>query len=164
MATNPIRPALFDFLRDLAENNTREWFAENKERYEAEVREPLRAFVREFEPHLFRLSEQFVADDRKSGGSVFRIQRDTRFSHDKRPYKTNAGLHFRHAKATKEVHAPGFYLHLEPGNVFAGVGAWLPDATALRAVRTAIVEQPSVWREATQMGKYWQVSRDCSFE
>ena len=70
-----------------------------------------------------------MADPRPNGGSLFRIYRDTRFSRDKTPYKTNAGAHFRHA-AGKDAHAPGFYLHLEPGDVLRrvrGVAAGRPD-------------------------------------
>ena len=57
------------------------------------------------------------------GGSLFRIYRDVRFSKDKTPYKTAAGVHFHH-EDRKNVHAPGYYLHLEPGTVYAGGGIW----------------------------------------
>jgi uncharacterized protein (TIGR02453 family) len=78
---------------------------------------------------------------------MFRIYRDTRFSRDKRPYKTVAAAQFRHERG-KDVHAPGFYLHLEPGNVFAGVGLWHPDVHTLSTVRNAIVEKPADWKRA----------------
>jgi uncharacterized protein (TIGR02453 family) len=79
------------------------------------------------------------------GGSLFRIYRDTRFSKDKRPYKTHAGLSFRHCDG-REVHGPVFYLHLEPGSVFAAAGMWHPDADTLRKVRDAIAEHPGRWK------------------
>ena len=85
-----------------------------------------------------------VADPRKSGGSVFRIYRDVRFSRDKSPYKTNAGAHFRH-EVGREVHGPGFYLHLEPGNVFGGAGTWMPNSATLGKIRGAIVANPEKW-------------------
>jgi uncharacterized protein (TIGR02453 family) len=138
---------LIKFLKDLRANNNREWFQANKHRYEKDVRDPLLRFVADFGPRLEKISSHFVADARPMGGSLFRIYRDTRFSRDKSPYKTAAALHFRHEKA-KDVHAPGFYLHLEPGNVFAGVGIWHPDGTALAKIRGTIVEKPAKWKRA----------------
>ncbi len=140
-------PELFTFLRQLGRNNNREWFQANKARYEREVRDPLLRFIADFAPHLRRISPHFVADPRPIGGSLFRVYRDTRFSHDKRPYKTVAAAQFRHEQG-KDVHAPGFYLHLEPGNVFAGVGLWHPDSNTSRAVRDTIVEKPGDWKRA----------------
>jgi uncharacterized protein (TIGR02453 family) len=78
---------------------------------------------------------------------MFRIYRDTRFSKDKSPYKTFAAAQLRHRSA-RDVHAPGFYLHLEPDNVFAGAGVWHPDGPTLTMIRTAIVERPGEWRAA----------------
>jgi uncharacterized protein (TIGR02453 family) len=138
-------PTLFSFLRQLDRNNNREWFRANKERYEREVRDPVLRFIVDFGPRLRRISPHFVADPRPVGGSMFRIYRDTRFSRDKRPYKTVAAAQFRHEKGG-DVHAPGFYLHLEPGNVFAGVGLWHPDGDTLRKVRDTIVENPGKWK------------------
>ncbi len=137
----------FVFLKDLAENNNRQWFQENKKRYEAHVKEPAIRFIADFEPFLKEISNHFVADPRPVGGSLFRIYRDVRFSKDKRPYKTNTGVQFRH-KQGKDVHAPGFYLHLEPNNVFAAVGIWRPDPATLGKIRDAIVENPSAWKRA----------------
>jgi uncharacterized protein (TIGR02453 family) len=139
-----IGPELFAFLRELREHNDRAWFAANRERYEAHVREPLLRFVADFGPHLREISPSFVADPRPVGGSLFRIQRDTRFSMDKSPYKTNAGAQFRH-EAGRDAHAPGFYLHLEPGEVFAAAGLWRPGRTELGRVREAIVSDPAEW-------------------
>ena len=93
---NPFGPGLLRFLRELEANNSREWFQPNKERYEAEVREPGLVFIRVMERHLRRISPHIVASDRKVGGSMMRIHRDVRFSRDKRPYKTNLGIQFRH--------------------------------------------------------------------
>lgn len=138
-------PELFAFLRDLAANNDREWFAANKARYVAEVQEPALAFVEDVGMRLpEEISPHFVADARTTGGSVFRIYRDTRFSKDKTPYKTHTGIQFRHAR-TRDVHAPGFYLHLEPGSVFMACGTWHPDRDTLHAIRTAIVGKPKRW-------------------
>ena len=147
-AERSFSPALFAFLRELKDNNDRDWFAANKERYESHVREPALEFISAFAPRLDRISPHFVADARKVGGSLFRIHRDVRFSKDKSPYKTNTGVHFRHA-AAKDAHAPGFYLHLEPGNVFAGAGLWHPDTATARRIREAIDADQAGWRQAT---------------
>ena len=107
-------PELFAFLRDLADNNDRDWFAANKERYVADVQEPALAFIEDVGMRLPEVSRHFVADPRTTGGSLFRIYRDVRFAKDKSPYKTHVGIQFRHARS-RDVHAPGFYLNLEPG-------------------------------------------------
>ena len=134
------------FLEDLRSNNERDWFTANRDRYEETVREPARAFIRAMAPALAAISPHFRADDRKTGGSLMRIHRDTRFSRDKTPYKTNVGVQFRHALG-RDVHAPGFYVHLEPGSAFLGAGVWRPDSSALFMIRARIDEEPDAWRE-----------------
>ena len=134
-------PELFDFLRQLKRHNNRDWFAKNKQRYEEAVRDPALTFISSFGPHLHELSPHFVADPRPTRGSLFRIYRDTRFSPDKRPFKTHVGIHFSHASG-KDAHAPVFYLHLEPDNCFAAAGVWHPNNSALTKIRMAIVAEP----------------------
>src|SRR5918996_3657025 len=146
--TRSFGPELFRFLRDLEANNDRMWFNANKERYEREVRDPALDFVEDFAPHLAEISPHFVADPRPSGGSLFRIHRNTRFSKDKSPYKPYTGIQFRH-ELGKDAHAPGFYLHLESGGVFAGAGIWHPDQPTLVRIREAIARDPEAWRKAT---------------
>ena len=131
-------PHLFEFLLELRANNDRAWFQDNKGRYEQHVKEPLLQFIADFGPKLQSISEHFEADTRTNGGSMFRIYRDVRFSKDKSPYKTQAAAQFRH-EAGKTVHAPGFYLHLAPDEVFAGVGLWHPDSATLGRIRNRIV-------------------------
>ena len=140
--------ALFRFLRDLRKNNDREWFLANKELYERDVREPALAFIAAFAPTLRKISRHLVADARPVGGSLFRLHRDVRFGADKRPYKTEVGIQFRHA-GDDDVHAPSFYLHLAPGDVFAGAGVWRPGGAALAELRDAIVASPAAWRRAS---------------
>jgi uncharacterized protein (TIGR02453 family) len=140
-------PALFVFLEELAENNNRPWFAVNKARYESDVLAPSLAFIREFAGRLKKISPYFVASDRRVGGSLMRIYRDTRFAGDKSPYKTNVGIQFRHEMG-RDIHAPGFYLHLAADECFLAMGLWRPEAEPLRAVRAAIVEWPDRWRRA----------------
>jgi uncharacterized protein (TIGR02453 family) len=146
-------PELFSFLADLRANNDRDWFAANKHRYEEDVVEPALAFIDAFASRLEKISPQFRADARPSGGSLFRIYRDTRFSKDKTPYKTNVGIHFRHELA-KDAHAPGFYLHMGPGEVFAGGGMWHPPTEAATRIREAIVADPERWKRATRSGAF----------
>lgn len=137
---------LFGFLNDLSRNNNREWFTANKVRYQESVLEPVRDFILAMGARLYKISESFVADPRTNGGSMFRIYRDTRFSKDKRPYKENVGCQFRHV-AGKTAHAPGFYVHLQPGNVFVGGGIWAPPNPVLEKIRTAIDERPGNWEK-----------------
>jgi len=151
--------ALFRFLRDLKANNTREWFAANKGRYEAEVRGPALDFVADVAPHLDRISPRFVADPRPSGGSLFRIHRDTRFSKDKSPYKTYTGMQFRH-ELGKDAHTPGFYLHLEPKAVFVGAGIWHPDAPTLAKIREAIADDAKAWGAGKRVGGRFDLAGD----
>jgi uncharacterized protein (TIGR02453 family) len=143
-------PDLFGFLEELAAHNDRAWFAANKARYLAEVQEPALAFVEDVGLRLpDEVSPHIVADARPSGGSLFRIHRDVRFSKDKSPYKTHVGIQFRHEKA-RDVHAPGFYLHLEPGSVFLGCGIWHPGGDTLHAIRTAIASRPGRWQAVVE--------------
>ncbi len=144
MPTNPIRPALFKFLRDLSKNNSRPWFQDNKARYESDVKEPLLAFIDQVGVGLRKVSPQVDASPR----ALFRIYRDTRFSKDKTPYKTNAGVHFRHVEG-RSAHAPGLYLHLEPGKAFIGTGIWHPEPKALGAIRQHIVDNAAQWKKIT---------------
>jgi uncharacterized protein (TIGR02453 family) len=152
-ATREFDPEFFQFLSDLKQHNDREWFAANKARYEAEVLEPALAFIEDFGYRLQQISPHMRADPRRVGGSLFRIYRDTRFARDKTPYKTHTGMHFRHV-AAKDVHAPGYYLHLGPGEVFAGGGIWRPDTPTCNRIREAIVADPKGWRAATQASPF----------
>lgn len=148
-------PAVFKFLRELAENNNKEFWEENKGRYIEIIREPARDFIANFGEMLPSISAHFQADTRTNGGSLMRPYRDMRFSNDKTPYKTNVGIQFRHERG-KDVHAPGFYLHLEPGECFAGVGLWRPEARVARKIRQAINDHPQGWRKAA----HWKTFTD----
>ncbi len=143
---------LFDFLLDLKTHNNREWFHANKERYESAVRDPMLRFITDFRRHLHTISKNFKTDPRPVGGSMFRLQRDIRFSKDKSPYKINAAAHFPHQDCGKDVHAPGFYLHIEPGNSMGGGGIWHPDIQSLSKIRKRIAEYPKEWRKIWASG------------
>ncbi len=148
MSRRYFTPDTFAFLRDLADNNDRAWFNDNKARYEASVRQPALDFITDFVEPLEALSPYFVADSRTVGGSLFRIHRDTRFSKDKTPYKLNTGMHFRHERA-KDAHAPGFYVHLQPRECFIGVGLWMPEPKVAYQIRAHIDENQDEWLAAT---------------
>lgn len=141
-------PRTFGFLSELAANNNRQWFLANKSRYESDVKEPALRFISDFSTPLEKISPRFRADPRPNGGSLFRIYRDVRFSKDKTPYKTAAGIQFRH-EAGRDAHAPGFYLHVQPGRCFVGCGSWRPGAQALRRIRAVMDEDPRAWKRAT---------------
>jgi uncharacterized protein (TIGR02453 family) len=147
--------SLFEFLEQLDANNSRPWFQANKGRYEGEVFEPAMAFIRAFQPELKKISGWFVASDRRVGGSLMRVYRDTRFVSDGRPYKTNVGIQFRHQFA-RDVHAPGFYVHIAPNECFLAVGMWRPDPESLSQVRKGIVEWPDRWRRVRDEKKFRQ--------
>lgn len=134
--------AFFDALK---KNNNREWFAENKDRYKDRVVAPISAFISAIAPELQEISPHYNADPRPNRGSMFRIYRDVRFSKDKRPYKEYAAAQFRH-RMGKDVHAPGFYVHLERGNVVYGGGVWVPPGDALLKIRERIVGKPEKWQ------------------
>ena len=156
------RPAVFSFLRELEANNEKEWWENNKDRYIEVIREPSLEFIRDFGDRLSQISPHFLADSRTVGGSLMRPYRDMRFSRDKTPYKTNVGIQFRHEQG-KDVHAPGFYLHLEPRACFAGVGLWRPEAKTARQIRQAIHDDPAGWKKAAKSKSFtdiWSVTQD----
>lgn len=138
-----------DFLSELSSNNNREWFAENKDRYKRSVVAPMSEFISAMDSRLAKVSDCFIADPRPNGGSMFRIYRDVRFSHDKRPYKEHVACHFRHISG-KDAHAPGFYCHFEPNNVFFGGGIWRGPTPVLNDIRAAIDADQEQWKKATR--------------
>ncbi len=145
--------ATFKFLDELAANNNRAWFEANKPRYESLVREPALEFIEAMAPALERFAPSFRAEPRKMGGSLMRVFRDTRFSRDKTPYKTNIGIQFRHALG-KDVHAPGFYVHIATDECFFAVGCWHPDSDALGLMRDRIAQKPEKWFAARNDKKF----------
>lgn len=136
---------LLEYLADLADNNERTWFQDHKERYEQSLKDPALRFIADAAKPLAAVSPHMTAIPKAQGGSLFRIYRDTRFSKDKTPYKTHLGIQFKHARG-KDVHAPGYYLHIEPGESFFGAGTWHPDNDVVKAMRAKIDAQPDDWR------------------
>lgn len=126
-----IKPETFTFLTDVIENNNREWFALNKERYDV-ARENVLELVQSIIPELSKI-DPLISSDTDPKRSVMRIYRDVRFSKNKDPYKNNFGIWFS-AKA-KGGNEPGYYLHLQPGKSFVAGGYWMPEAPHLKLIR-----------------------------
>ncbi len=141
------------FLHELQANNNRAWFNANKSRYEALVREPALRFIEDIRAPVAGISKQFDVVAKRTGGSLMRVHRDTRFSKDKTPYKTNIGIQFRH-KAGKDVHAPGFYVHIGTDAVFLGAGIWHPDSPTLAKIRNGIADNPAHWQKLLKTKRF----------
>ena len=137
-------PKLFKFIKDLKANNNRDWFTENKPRYQEEVVEPLLQFMDALQPKLAKITPHILVKSKAHNGSMFRIYRDTRFSKNRDPYKEHVACQFRH-ELGRDVHAPGFYFHMEPGNIIFGGGIWMAEASSLHKIRQYIVDNPRAW-------------------
>lgn len=137
------------FLQELKANNNREWFKENKARYEELVLDVALNFIQSMQDPLEKIAPHFTAIPKRMGGSLMRVYRDTRFSKNKTPYKTNIGIQFRHEQA-KDVHSPGYYVHIDTEEVFLGVGMWRPDSESLASIRRRIVDKETEWVRASQ--------------
>lgn len=149
MATVYFSKKTFAFLRALGRNNNRPWFHDHAADYERHVREPFLGLIADLQAPLTKISTHFLADPRKTGGSLFRIYRDTRFANDKTPYKTWAGGRLFHERR-REMTAPSFYLHIAPKDCFAGGGIWQPEPPTVKRIRDFLVDNPAAWKRATQ--------------
>jgi uncharacterized protein (TIGR02453 family) len=140
------RPAAQRFFRSLARNNTKQWFEAHRPAYETEVREPMKALVEELDVRLATIAPEIVGDPKRS---LFRINRDIRFSKDKSPYKTNAGCWLYHRDSGRQVGrdsdggSAGFYFHLDGSTAFIAGGIWMPPRDSLGRIRDAIAERPA---------------------
>jgi len=127
---------ILSFLSELKVNNNREWFAENKARYD-QVRTEFEQMCKELITELSTFDEDLKHVEVKE--CVFRIYRDTRFSNDKTPYKTHFGIYIASAGGRKSQRA-GYYLHLDPTGSFISTGVWCPDPTILKALRQSVYD------------------------
>ncbi len=135
------------FLEELSANNNREWFKVNKSRYEEQVLDVALRFIQSMYEPITDFAPHFIAQPTRVGGSLMRVYRDTRFSKNKLPYKTNIGIQFRHEQA-KNVHSPGYYVHVDPTEVFVGAGMWRPEPEPLHAIRERIAFKSKDWQRA----------------
>ena len=139
-------PKALRFLRGLAKNNNKPWFEAHRTDYETELREPMRDLIGEMNALFATFAPEIAGDPKRS---MFRINRDIRFSKDKSPYKTHAACWFHHRRATSRVGSEadagsaGFYFHIEPGRSMFGGGLWMPPRPQLNALRDAIAEDPA---------------------
>jgi len=134
------------FFRHLASNNNKPWFEAHRDDYLQHVREPMRELVDDMFVRFRRFAPEIGGDPKRS---MFRINRDVRFSKDKSPYKTHAACWFHHRGATRNVGSEagegsgGFYFHLEPGgNSMIAAGVWMPPRPQLNRIRDSIAEKP----------------------
>ncbi|WP_020409233.1 DUF2461 domain-containing protein [Hahella ganghwensis] len=162
-AFSAFSPSFLSFFNDLVDNNNRDWFNGNKDRYREDVQQPLVSFIEAMEPELMKVSPYFVADSRLNGGSIFRIYRDTRFSKDKTPYKTHASAQFRH-QFYKNVHTPGFYVHFGTDKLICGGGIWMPEPKTLLKIRERIRDKPEQWEQVLSNKKLLKVHGGVSGE
>ncbi len=128
-----LKKETLNFIKDVAENNNREWFAVNKEVYE-EAKNDVLKLVSAIIPELAKIDPilSAEADPKKC---LLRIYRDVRFSKNKDPYKNNYGMWFSTKKGGNE---PGYYLHIQPGKSFIAGGYWMPDVPHLKLIRQEI--------------------------
>ena len=145
--------ASFKFLRGIARHNDRTWFQAHKGDYDAHIREPFQRLLLDLQPVLAGVSLHYRAEPKTVGGSLFRIQRDTRFANDKTPYKTWQGARLFHERG-RQVEAPSFYVQIQPSNCFIGTGLWHPEPDTLRRVRHFILDNPGSWKAAAHDAKF----------
>jgi uncharacterized protein (TIGR02453 family) len=127
-------PEALRFLRQLKRNNNRDWFLQNRETYEQKVKQPMLEIVEQVGNLIQGLAPELNTDPQKA---MFRIYRDTRFSPDKTPYKTQVAAHFSPRTPVKRKYA-GLYFHIEPGEVLVAAGVYMPGPAELRELRTHI--------------------------
>ncbi len=141
----PFSRKAFAFLKGIKKHNNKIWFEAHRAEYENELREPMRMLIGEMDARMRKFAPEIGGDPRRS---MFRINRDIRFSKDKSPYKTHAACWFAHRKSNAKVGqeaeggSAGFYFHLELGQCLVGAGLWMPPRPQLNAIRDLIAEKP----------------------
>jgi uncharacterized protein (TIGR02453 family) len=144
--TSPFTAKTLAFLRALKRNNDREWFRARKDDYERHVRGPMTALVAQLAVDLPAFAPELVADPKRS---LYRIYRDTRFSEDKTPLKTNAAAAFP-PRALPRHEGAGLYVEIAPGWVWMGGGLYMPPPESLYAIRERIAtSHPKLHRLVT---------------
>lgn len=121
------------FLEELKLNNDRDWFDANRKRYQT-AKKDVESLVEKLITALTNFDHSLI--DLKPKECTFRIFRDVRFSKDKRPYKTNMGAYM--SRGGRKSPYAGYYMHIEPGNVFLAAGVWMPPSDVLKAIRQEI--------------------------
>lgn len=137
------RPEALMFLRNLAKHNDREWFTPRKAQFEAELKEPMLAIVRRITDAMMDFAPNHVRPAEKS---LFRIYRDTRFSKDKRPYKTHVAAWWSH-QGLQKTSGAGYYFHVSAKDVVIAAGAYMPEKEQLAAIRHWLLENHVEFRK-----------------
>ena len=127
-----------EFLRQLKRNNNRAWFEKHKDKFEMEVKFPMQCLISSLQPYFESFGPEFDVNPKRS---LFRIYRDIRFSKDKTPYKTHAAAHFVLRGKSKGTEGSGYYVHIEPGEIYVGGGIYMPASDQLKKIRRAISER-----------------------
>jgi uncharacterized protein (TIGR02453 family) len=135
---------LFTFLQELEQNNNRDWFHENKPRFESLVKEPIAAFLSD-------LSTKLEEGYEVSPKALLRQHRDTRFSKDKSPYKTTVACFMHSTGMKKSDHPHGYYLHLSTDESFFGAGVHSPPTPNIIKIRSRIVDHPEEWAPISKL-------------
>ena len=130
-------PAAFQFFKDLAANQDRDWFAANKHIYDSQVLAPMTALVNDLGDALRLRGIPLQSSTKTSGSAIFRIYRDVRFSKDKSPYKTHIGAVL--SRDGQKLSPGVLYLHVEPAGCFAAIGFYQPEPDMLAEIRSVIV-------------------------
>ena len=128
-----------NFLKKLKRNNNRPWFQKHKQEYEELVRFPMECLIASLGPRMADVAADFDFHPKKS---IFRIYRDVRFSNNKAPYKTNIAASFEPRGVRNPTGAPGLYVGIEPGEIFAGGGLYMPSGEQLKSIRGSIADHP----------------------
>jgi uncharacterized protein (TIGR02453 family) len=137
------RPEALTFLRNLARHNDREWFQPRKAQFEAELKEPMLALVRKITDAMMDFAPAFVRPAEKS---MFRIYRDTRFSSDKRPYKTHVAAWWSH-QGLEKTSGAGYYFHVSAKELIVAAGAYMPEKDQLAQIRHWLLDHHAEFRK-----------------
>ena len=140
-----IEKSTLKFLKDLEQNNNRDWFQANKKSFEA-AQDNVTALAGYLIGEIGKFDPAVASLDPKS--CVFRIYRDIRFSKDKSPYKTNLGAYI--SPGGRKSMQPGYYIHIQPGQFFVAAGKHMPDASELLKIRTAIASDPKAFKKIVE--------------
>jgi len=139
-------PEGLGFLRNLARHNDREWFTPRKATFEAELKEPMLAIIRKVTDAMAVFAPEFVRPAEKC---LFRIYRDTRFSADKKPYKTHVAAWWAH-QGLEKTSGAGYYFHISAKEVVIAAGAYMPEKDQLAAIRNWLLEHHAEFRKVLQ--------------
>ncbi len=132
-------PEALSFFRRLKRNNNRPWFQKHKDEYEDHVRFPMQCLIASVGPQMADVAADFDFHPKKS---IFRIYRDTRFSNNKTPYKTNIAAYFQARGKKSPAERPGLYVGIELGEIFIGGGLYMPSGDQLKSIRASIANHP----------------------